>query len=180
MNKLLVLCLVLFSFQLLAEDKKKIYKYVDKDGAIYYSETKKDDKYEELDDLPELSVVPSLPAQPSNKSFSEPDRKISKSGFEKKQTVFKITTPADQESLWGTGGKLSVTVALSAEQQQRTLVQILIDGEKQKPNKNTTQVFSDIYRGEHKVVAHLLDRNSGRLIKKSKEITVYMHQNSRK
>ena len=160
-----------------AEEQKTIYKYTDENGVIHYSETKPNEDYEEAD-LPPLSIVPSTPINKSSSSSSSQQANTEESI---EQQAFEIIAPADQENIWGSGGKLTAKVAaLTAEQKQQFQIQFIIDGKKQKPSDKNTQVFDGIFRGEHKIKAVLLNKYTQKVIKESKSITIYMHQNSKK
>lgn len=161
-----------------AEEKKKIYKYTDENGVTHYTETKPNDNYEEAD-LPALSVVPSAPINDTSNTNSN-----AKSGEQADPSAveeFAIIEPVNEQNIWGTGGKLTAKVgSLTAAQQANYQVQFIVDGKKNKPADDTTQVFENIYRGEHTVQALLINRYNKKVIKKSQTVTFYMHQNSKK
>jgi|GEM_PF-1336617 len=160
-----------------AEEEKKIYKWTDENGVTHYTETKPNDNYEEAD-LPPLSIVPSAPIK----------RRINSSTNSNKETAdpsvveeFNIISPVNQQNLWGTGGKLTAQVsALTPAQQKKYQVQFIVDGKKNKPADNSTQVIGDIFRGEHKVKALLVNRFTNKTIKETQTVTFFMHQNSKK
>ncbi len=163
-----------------AEEKKKIYKYTDENGVTHYTENKPNDDYQEAD-LPQLSVVPSAPVKSTPRTEQGGSNQTSTKSKKVADKPLKILAPVDQENLWGTGGKLTAKVpALSKSQQDKYAYQFVIDGKKQKPSGKSTQVFSDIYRGEHKVKVNLINKFSKEVIKSSPTITVYVHQNSKK
>jgi hypothetical protein len=160
-----------------AEEQKTIYKYTDENGVIHYSETKPNEDYKEAD-LPPLSIIPSTPVNNRSNSSSS-QQEGSEESIE--QRAFEIIEPADQENIWGSGGKLTAKVdALTEEQKQQYQIQFIIDGKKQQPSDKNIQVFDDIFRGEHKIKAVLLNKYTQKVIKESKSITIYMHQNSKK
>ncbi len=173
----ILLGLAVASTGVLAAEEKKIYKYTDENGVTHYSETKPNDNYKEAD-LPKLSIIPSAPVTTSTATDSTSSDEVIDPA---EVADFEIIEPVNEQNLWGTGGKLKVSVGpLNEQQQLRYQVQFVLDGKKQKPNDATTQEFSGIYRGEHKVQALLVDRLSNKVMKKSKTITFFMHQNSKK
>ena len=94
---------------------------------------------------------------------------------------FKLIEPVNEQNLWGTGGKLTAKVeGLTEAQAQKYQIQFVIDGIKNKPADASTQVFSDIYRGQHTVQALLVDKRTGEVSKKTETVTFFMHQNSKK
>ena len=172
----ILLGLILASAVVLAEEEKKIYKYTDENGVTHYSETKPNDNYKEAD-LPKLSIIPSAPITTTTTSSTSSEEPIDPSEV----MDFEIIEPVHEQNLWGTGGKLKVSVgALNEQQQMRYQVQFVLDGKKQKPSDASTQEFGGIYRGEHKVQALLVERLTNKVKKKSKTITFFMHQNSKK
>ncbi|MGJ8662363.1 MAG: DUF4124 domain-containing protein [Marinicella sp.] len=173
--------LIFFLFAVLgvaqAQEEKKIYKYTDENGVTHYTETKPNEAYEEAD-LPPLSVVPSTPVT-NNTSYE--------SGSDNQEVElaqvnsFTIIEPVNEQNLWGTGGKLTAKVEKLTEAQARKYqIQFVIDGKKNKPADASTQTFPNIYRGEHKVQALLIDRQTQQVAKRSQTVTFFMHQNSKK
>lgn len=176
MNKLLTVFLLSFFMQVNAQEEKKIYKYTDENGVTHYTETKPTDDYEEAD-LPPLSVVPSEPVETGSSSQFEIKEEVDPSVVEK----FELISPVKEQNLWGTGGKLTAQVSeLTEAQKQKYQVQFVLNGKKQKPSDKTTQVFDNIYRGEHNVQALLVNRYTSKVVKKTDQITFFMHQNSKK
>ncbi len=161
-----------------AEEEKKIYKWTDENGVTHYTETKPTDDYEEAD-LPPLSIVPSTPVKVRIKPISGDDSE------ELKDTAvvetFSLIAPVNEQNLWGTGGKLTAQVSsLTPAQLKKYQVQFMIDGKKNKPDDSSTQVFGGIYRGEHKVKALLINKQTKKVIKETQTVTFFMHQNSKK
>ncbi len=177
MNKnVLTLGLLLFTaWALAAEEKKTIYKYTDENGVTHYTETKPNENYKEAD-LPQLSIVPSTPIKNTTGTTGQ-SKQQSTDPLE--VTDFEIVTPTNEQNLWGTGNTLTASVTpLNGVQQEIYTIQFSIDGQKQQPAEQTTQVFENIYRGEHKVQAFLLNKYTLKQIKQTKAVTFFIHQNS--
>ncbi len=171
--------LLLANVATVTAEEKKIYKYTDENGVTHYTETKPNDDYKEAD-LPKLSIIESTPSTPSTSTAGTPGSSAEATD-PSEVAAFEILEPVNEQNLWGTGGKLKVTVpALNEQQQLRYKVQIVLDGKKRKPADGSTQEFTGIYRGEHTVQALLVDRLSNKVEKRSKTITFFMHQNSKK
>ncbi|WP_223786767.1 DUF4124 domain-containing protein [Marinicella meishanensis] len=177
MNKThLLLAAWLLSTGAQAKEEKKIYKYTDENGVTHYTETKPNDNYEEAD-LPELSVVPARPADTYSNTTTSDAEPVDPAEVPK----FEILEPSQEQNLWGTGGKVTVSVPeLTEAQSFRYQVQVVLDGEKQKPDDSSSQTFSNISRGEHQVQALLVERLTNKVKKKSQVVTFFMHQNSKK
>lgn len=160
-----------------AEEEKKIYKYTDENGVTHYTETKPNDDYKEAD-LPPLSIISSTPVT-SNSTIEDSSnyKEVDLTAV----SSFKLIEPVNEQNLWGTGGKLTAKVeGLTEAQAQKYQIQFVIDGIKNKPADTSTQVFSDIYRGQHTVQALLVDKQTGEVSKKTETVTFFMHQNSKK
>ena len=173
---ILTLLLLAASFVVAAAEEKKIYKYTDENGVTHYTETKPNDDYEEAD-LPELSVVPSVTPNPSTISSSSADPQSDPGQVRE----FTLLSPTDQQNLWGTGNKLVAKVTpLNEAQSALYQVQFVIDGQPKKPGNASEQTFENIFRGEHTVQGRLIDRNSRDVVMRTKTVTFFMHQNSKK
>ena len=177
MNQPIVLILLLAaSLNGAVAEEKKIYKYTDENGVTHYTETKPSDDYEEAD-LPELSVVPSVTLKPPTMATSSSTTQTDATEV----TEFTLLSPTEQQNLWGTGNKLMTKVTpLSEAQAARFQVQFVIDGQPKKPGNSSEQTFENIYRGEHTVQGRLIDRTTRDVVLKTKTVTFYMHQNSKK
>lgn len=174
----LCLATLLLSMGVVAKEEKKIYKYTDENGVTHYTETKPNENYEEAD-LPELSVVPARPTDSHSGTSSSGGEAESVDPAE--VAKFEILEPSQEQNLWGTGGKVTVSVPeLTEAQSLRYQVQMVLDGQKQEPSDSSTQTFSNIARGEHQVQALLVERMTNKVKKKSQVVTYFMHQNSKK
>lgn len=176
MNKCIVLFgLVFLTLGIHAEEKKKIYKYTDENGVTHYTETKPNENYEEAD-LPALSIVPSTPVTNEPSKATTVESEVSEEKFE-----FSLISPVADENIWGTGLKLTAKATPLTEMQLTTYqIQFVIDGKKQKPSSKSTQEFDNIFRGEHTIQALMVRRDTGASVRKSKKVTFFMHQNSKK
>ena len=173
---ILIILLLTAALTVAVAEEKKIYKYTDENGVTHYSETKPNDDYEEAD-LPALSVVPSITTTPSTITSGSADTRADADEV----TEFTLLAPTEQQNLWGTGNKLVAKVTpLSEAQAARYQVQFVIDGQPKKPANTSEQTFENIYRGEHTVQGQLIDRQTRKVAMKTKTVTFYMHQNSKK
>ncbi len=174
-NQTLLTLGLLAAFFAAQAEEKKIYKWTDENGVTHYTETKPNDDYEEAD-LPPLSIIPSAPIKaPTISKAGASDEDVDPTVVQE----FKLVQPVNEQNLWGTGGKLTAQVtALTPAQQEKYQIQFIIDGKKNKAADGSTQVFGDIYRGEHKVKALLVNRFNQKVINETQTVTFFMHQNS--
>jgi hypothetical protein len=176
MKKLSLICTLLMGFNVALAADKTIYKYTDEHGVTHYSEKKLNDNYKEAD-LPKLSVVESV--QPSSDSTSQsteenPDTTAN-------DTDITLTEPQANENIWGSGGDLKVAVTpLSESQKQKYQIQFILNDQKTTPGDDNSHTFKLVPRGTHQVQAFLVTRGQYAVAGKTNQITVYMHQASKK
>lgn len=143
----------------------EIYKTVDENGNVIYTDQKPTDEAKPLD-LPELNV-----AEP-HKALPKPPAAVD---VAEAWQGFRLESPADQENVWGSGG--SVTVRLSSEQELRNgmNVVIYIDGTPHNARRSLQHTVDGISRGEHNLYAELQGRG-GRVLATTQQITFHMKQ----
>ncbi|MCC5865728.1 MAG: DUF4124 domain-containing protein [Wenzhouxiangella sp.] len=167
---LLLLALCLLSLPLAAQP---IYKVVDEDGNVTYTDQKPSEDAEPMD-LPRLNVldggspaaVPMAPASPAR------DRDGSS------QMDFRIVSPEHEEHIFGTGNTLHVRLSSSIDIPSTAQIVIYINGEAQSPVRSLNASFEEIDRGEHTLRAEL-QTSAGRVLASTDTITFYMRQASR-
>ena len=177
MKNATIIYILLFTVTSVAAAEKTIYKYTDEHGVTHYSEKKLNDNYKEAD-LPELSVVESVPPSPDANTQSSANVEPMAAGSD---TDISLIKPQPKENLWGTGGDLDVTVTpLSEMQKQKYQIQFALNSEKTPPGDEASHTFKLVPRGTHQVQAFLVTRGQHAVVGKTDKITVYMHQASKK
>jgi len=172
----LLLAILAFTASGFADEEKKIYKYTDENGITHYTETPPDENYKEAD-LPPLSIVPSRKVTTTTTNSDETIDDDSATEVK----VFELLEPVNEQNIWGSGGKVTGRAsALSDAQKSIHQIQFVIDGKKQAPSDESTQVFEGIFRGEHKIKALLINKFSKKTIQETDTVIFYMHQNSKK
>ncbi|MCX7545928.1 DUF4124 domain-containing protein [Marinicella gelatinilytica] len=176
MKKLTLICTLLIWLNVALAADKTIYKYTDEHGVTHYSETKLNDNYKEAD-LPKLSVVESVPSSSNTTSQSSAEEPMDTGN----DTDIHLIAPQAGENIWGSGGDLTVAVApLSEIQKQKYKIQFVLNNEKTTPDDQTSHTFKLVPRGEHQVQALLITRGQYAVAGQTSQITVYMHQASKK
>lgn len=177
MKKTTLICTLLLTMTTVMAAEKTIYKYTDEHGVTHYSEKKLNDNYKPAD-LPELSVVESVPPSPDTSGQSATDEDPMAAGSD---TDIRLIKPQPKENLWGTGGDLEVAVEpLSESQKQKYLLQFVLNDQKTEPGDEPRHTFKLVPRGTHQVQAFLVTRGQYAVAGKTNKITVYMHQASKK
>jgi len=166
MNILPMLMLVIFAIPVPAA--AQIYKWVDADGNVVYSDVP-NNQAEEINP-PEVNTVPmpKLPPRPAAEEKDEP------AGY----NHFSIASPRNDEVVRDNNGRLTIVLQTRPELQGGHYFSILIDGYVMVKKSTQYRVtVEDISRGEHKITALLRDAN-GKTLATSKPVIVHMKRAS--
>mgnify|MGYP000029429907 FL=1 len=160
----------------LSAAETKLYKYTDDNGVTHYSQRQIDERYEAITP-PAVTVVPS-----QLKTTPKPQKSEEEDALPVKELVksFRLTNPKPEENLWGTGQTVTASAKVAAALFEIYDVQYVLDGKAKPANSRATQKFTNVVRGEHKIYGQLVEKGSNRVIKKSQEVTFYIHQHSKK
>jgi hypothetical protein len=154
----------------------KIYKYTDENGNVHYTDKKPSADAKE-EQLKPLNIVESTPMESKPRwQKSNGTETLSRFNFE----GFAISNPQANESIWGTGGNITVSVNLDGKLQSNYRVKFFLDGISHGKVKSNSQLIADVERGEHQIYAQVIDAFSRKVIKTSATITFYVKQNSKK
>lgn len=173
-----IFVLLMMCFCLTAQ--AQIYKIVDKDGNVTYTDQAPADGAEPMD-LPELSVVNTDYEEAELPVATEPEeeegeKELTRSDLRKLYGDFRISRPAPEETFWGTANTVVVAWEASEPIQEGLTVRFSIDGVAQPPSsENMLGITLD--RGTHTVSASILDER-GRPIVSTDTVTFYVHQAS--
>lgn len=166
----------------------QVYKVVDEHGNVTYTDQPPPDGTPPME-LPELSVVESEedvtevadPATLLNADPVDADGLAAtpeKTPRELRQMFsdFRILTPTQDETFWGTANVVVVTWGANAAYEEGMQVSVVVNGDPQDvdPNRNLPLTLD---RGEHQVYAVLRD-NRGRRIMTTDTVTFFVKQAS--
>jgi hypothetical protein len=180
MNKGMIsalIALVFFLLPLAAFSQGEIYKVVDKDGNVTFTDQRPTGGAEPMD-LPPLSVietdvqVPQTSAAPVDQEPKPPTSKELRKQFRD----FAITQPQQEQTFWGTANTVFVSWGSSQAPTPEMDVMLFVDGKGQKAPASGG-VGLTLERGEHQVYAQLRDER-GRRIVTTKTITFFVKQHS--
>lgn len=163
---ILTMCMIMAPALVLAQP---IYRVVDEDGNVTYTDQRPSDDAEPME-LPELNVLDSRAAPPNMPTDAEEN--------EVEPLRLSISSPQNEENIFGTGNSLSVALESSVEIPRTAQVVLYLDDEAQDPIQALTYTFEFIPRGEHTLRAEL-QTPSGRVLAETETITFYMRQASR-
>ena len=91
---------------------------------------------------------------------------------------FEIVSPADAETVWNTGGVLSVQLTTDPPLQTGHSIDIIVDGSRRELRSTSLELnVPDVYRGQHTIQALILSA-TGRELARSDTVTIMMQQTS--
>ncbi len=156
----------------------QIYKIVDKDGNITYTDQAPGDGTPPMD-LPELSVVTTDYEDAQQAVATDPleeDTELSRKDLRRIYSDFRITRPEPEETFWGTANTVVLAWESSEPLREGLSVRFNIDGSAQTASgENMMGVTLD--RGAHTVSATIVD-DKGRPLVNTDTVTFYVHQAS--
>jgi hypothetical protein len=158
----------------------QIYKIVDKDGNVTYTDQAPGDGSEPMD-LPELSVVSTDYEDAEEATAAEPveedtEKELTRKDLQKLYKDFRISRPAPEETFWGTENTVVVAWESSEPLQEGWSVRFTIDGAA-KPASGENMMGITLDRGEHTVSATIEDER-GRPVVTTDTVIFYVHQAS--
>jgi hypothetical protein len=179
MNKGLIrtlLPLVTLLLPLAAFPEGEIYRVVDKDGNVTYTDQRPSAEAQPMD-LPELSVIQSdLPPPAPETAASAEDQALTPRDLRKLYADFRITQPQQEETFWGTANTVVVAWGSAQPIPPEMFVRLYVDGAAQDaPSSGGVTLTLD--RGEHTVYAELLDARKRRIVS-TETITFFVKQHS--
>ena len=182
MNKgLISVCViaVLLMLPTLGWPEGEIYKVVDKDGNVTFTDQRPSTGAQPMD-LPPLSVIESDLPPPSpaaaNDNVPEEDAPLTPRELRRQFRDFAITQPLQEETFWGTENTVVVSWGSSAEIPPEMSVMLFVNGKAQKaPAAGSVMLTLD--RGEHQVYAELKDERNRRIVT-SPTVTFFIKQHS--
>lgn len=157
---------------------QEIYRVVDEDGNVTYTDRKPDDGSDPMD-LPELSVVePGKLGDPevvgAGESAGEPARSDRE---EAPNLAFRITSPGQEDTIWNTAMQLPVQLELGVDIPPGAQIVIFLDGQPQQAIQSTSTTLEGVERGPHELRAEL-QTASGRVLARTEPVTFFMRQQS--
>jgi hypothetical protein len=173
MIRALMPLLVLLPLAAFAEGE--IYKVVDENGNVIYTDQRPSSAAQPMD-LPELSVIQTEPPPTPPAAEEEPDRPPTPRELRRQLSDYRILQPQPEETFWGTGNQVTVAWGSDAEVPSGLSARLYVDGQA----RDVTAVGSvtlTLDRGEHQVYVELLDERKRRVLTTS-TVTFFVKQGS--
>jgi len=182
--------LVFFSLSLIlvaggAVAQNKIYKTTDSDGNVVYTDQPPPGGGKPMD-LPLLSIVStrenqgsvrSLGGRPGSATTTDQPQLPPAAQLRQTYSAAEISSPQQEQTIWGTGNSITVSVDLKAPLLPGLLVQVIYDGLKLPARPSTSVQLAEIDRGEHTVFAEIVDA-TGEVYGRTEPVTFFMRQHS--
>ena len=183
MNKGMIKTLVSLAFMLLplyAAAEGEVYKIVDKDGNVTFTDQRPSSDAEPMT-LPELSVIETdIPVTDAGSAGMDAESAepapLSPRELRRKYRDFSITSPLQEETFWGTENSVVVSWGSSEPIDENMSVLLFVNGES-RPVEGNGSITLTLDRGEHQVFAELRDERNRRLVVTDK-VTFFVKQAS--
>lgn len=175
--------MVLFAFSLVitaSELAAEVYKTVDKDGNVTFSDQPPGDGTKPME-LPPLSVIETpnyegaAPATVDQDPLVEVEKEVPLRTLRRDYEGFSIISPLQEDSLWGPDGPISIAWNSPSALQEGMKVTIYLNGKRQTTTTQQMVVVAELPRGEHIVTAEIRDSRN-RIIATAAPITFYIRQ----
>jgi hypothetical protein len=174
-KQVLIPALVLSSMALtvpaLAE---QIYRWVDGSGQVHYSDVPRDGA-EQIDVDPAQTFSSPVTARASSSPVAEQTAAEPAAVY----AALDIVSPTQEETIWNTGGVITVSVSPSPALKLGHSLRIYYDGKQineSSPTATSVQV-SEVYRGQHQISADILDIN-GIVLQQAAPVTFFYKQST--
>lgn len=150
----------------------EIYKTVDKDGNVVYTDQAPHGaKKKEKVTLKPSNSVPAIKTPAIKLSPEDPDKPF-------KYKSVRIVSPENDSAIEHGPGNFSVTAKIKPPLRNSDSVQLFIDGEPHgQPGKSTTWALKNVFRGTHMLQVKVLNAR-GKVVKKSKKSSVHVFRPS--
>lgn len=179
MNKGLIrtlLPLLSLMLPLSALPEGEIYRVVDKDGNVIYTDQRPSAEAQPMD-LPKLSIIETEdPPPPATVSAAEVIKPPTPRELRRLYSDFRITQPQQEETFWGTENTVAVAWGSAQPVLPDLSVRLYVDGQVQDV-AGSGSVSLTLTRGEHTVYAELLDARKRRIVT-TDTITFFVKQHS--
>ncbi|MEM1080490.1 MAG: DUF4124 domain-containing protein [Pseudomonadota bacterium] len=164
-----LLIAVLLSVALTATAEDAIYKTVDEDGNVVYTDQRPSTDAEPLD-LPELTVVDPVEigtAAPQATEAAEAPPPME----------LRIVSPLQDETIWNTGYTVDVQLDLTTVMPAGGEIHLFVDGEHKATTRALSTTLNEVFRGPHTMYAELRD-GGGQVLATSDPVRFIIQQQS--
>jgi hypothetical protein len=167
-------CLVLAGLSVLAAaaSATEVYRWVDEDGVVHYSDAPHPGA--QKIEIAEPTTVPAY-RRPDAAERTPPTNGDSQPAAPGYQSL-EIVQPAAEQTLWNIEGRLTVQLALQPALKPGDRVRLYFDGEPREVS-GLQVPLEEVYRGAHNLQAEVVNQ-AGQLMIRSEPIRFYVQQTS--
>ena len=154
----------------------QVYKIVDKDGNVTFTDKPPADGSKPIELAP-ISIIeaPTYEKAPAATEEDEAEKGMSLGYMRRVYRDFAITSPAQEESVWKPDGPIAVTWGARTELQPGMKVTLYLDGKRYTTTAQPMVPLSGLDRGEHTLKAELIDSRN-RVVTTSETVTFFVRQ----
>ncbi len=156
----------------------EVYKTVDKDGNVIYTDQPPEPGAEPME-LPGLSIIESVPMKPpaaTAGAAGEGEEVVTNiRELRRGYRDFRITSPAQDQWIEGEGNSVTINWDSRYALQPGMMVIISVDGKAMEPTTASSLVLNEVDRGEHSVSAQIVDAQN-RKIATASPVTFHVRQ----
>lgn len=169
---LLALSLALVASPLMAQ----VYKVVDKDGNVTFTDQPPGDGSKPVELAP-ISVIeaPTYEKAPEATAEEDAEKKMSLSYLRRNYKDFAIISPQQEESVWRPDGPISIAWSTRYALQEGMKVNIFLDGKIHTTTAQQVVAVAGLDRGEHTTKAELRD-SKNRVIATTESVVFFVRQ----
>ena len=150
---------------------QKIYKVVQPDGTILFTDSPSPGDDAEQVDVGPLNSAPAL-ASPAD-AFDDSAAVEAEVGY----SAFRITSPGNDEAIRGNTGSVNVDLSLEPSLRSGDNIDLLLDGQSIGGGKSTAITLTEMDRGTHSVQA-LVKNSAGQVVARSNTVTFTVQRTS--
>jgi len=153
----------------------ELWRWVDENGVVHYS-----DRPHPGAERIELQKVQSFTPPPiATRDVQREDSSQSEDEAGPPYTGLRIVSPGEEETLWNIGTELSVELALQPALREGHTLRVHLDGDRvvELPPGQTRITIDEVYRGEHRLRASVVD-GQGRELVSSDPVVFFVQQAS--
>jgi len=165
--------IVLFVLWATAAASAEVWRWVDDDGVVHFSDTPRAGA-ERIDISESRQSTGARIYRDTAPPGADGEAPAEEQAF--KYDSLTISSPGAEETLWNIEGTVTVSLSLSPGLQTGHRVRVYHNGESQMVN-STSFTLDEVWRGTHNIQAEVLDE-TGRLMIRSQPNRFYVQQNS--
>jgi len=178
-----IVMIVLFVLYPLAALAGEVYRWVDEDGDVHYSDTKRGDAEQVEIEEPQTVPAPDTSSADTGENTEQTrqaggDGATDKAGAPSYKTL-RISEPESEATIWDNQGNVPFRVALEPELSRKAghRLAVYVDGERRRTIPGTQDILTGIDRGEHELRVAVIDAQ-GEELTSSEPVTFFVKQAS--